>query len=324
VRAASSRRNVRRRSGTGAGGARVAFIACGDVSVWTPATGAVVGVERPPLCDAPFSRHHVYSLGLAGDRLAWLEKGYGLCLQWDAREATLGSQPLTFGHGSGCLGSPPIDGVGTAVGAGSLLVVSRWTGRNVNGAFAVDEQTIERLDAGGCPCAALSSSPGPYTPLDVDAGRIVVSGENETRILAADGTILLSLTVPTLAARLSGDDLVLVAGGDLRDYDATTGALRSFWPLPPEPPAHDCDLFGDPGCPLQPQPSLRLTLGDVAQGLAVYVVFDQVYVLRLADGAVHKSARERSHASQTPGSSMPTAPASASSRSISSGSSVPA
>src|SRR5581483_1216990 len=51
-----------------ADGGRVAFIACGGVSVWTPATGSVVGVEQPPWCDATFSRHHVYSLGLAGDR----------------------------------------------------------------------------------------------------------------------------------------------------------------------------------------------------------------------------------------------------------------
>ena len=99
---------------------------------------------------------------------------------------------------------------------------------------------------------------------------------------------MLTLPVPTLAAQLSGDDLVLVAGGDLRDYDATTGALRSSWPLPPQPAAHDCDLYGDPCCPVQPQPSLRLTLGDLALGFAVYVVFDQVYVLRLADGTVRR------------------------------------
>jgi Tol biopolymer transport system component len=264
-----------------ADGGRVAFIACGGVSVWTPATGAVLGVERAPECDATYSRHHVYSLGLAGGRLAWLEKGYGLCFQWDAREATLGSQPLTFGHGFGCLGSPPPDGIGTAVGAGSLLVVSHWTGRYPNGALIVDEQTIERVDPGGCPCPAISSSPGPYTPLDVDGGRIVASGENETRILAADGRILLLLTVPTLAAQLSGSDLVLAAGREVRDYDAATGTLRAAWPLPVEPAGHDCDLFGDPTC----EQPVKLTLGDVARGFVAYVIFEQVYVLRLADGA---------------------------------------
>jgi hypothetical protein len=145
----------------------------------------------------------------------------------------------------------------------------------------VDEQTVERVDPGGCPCPALSSSPGPYTPLDVDAGRIVVSGQNETRILAADGTILLSLPVPTLAAQMSGSDLVLAAGAELRVYDAGSGALRARWPLPAQPAGHDCDFYGDPSC-LQPA---RLRLGDVTRGLAAYVLDGQVHLLRLADGA---------------------------------------
>ncbi len=264
-----------------ADGGRVAFIACGGVSAWTPATGAVVAVERAPDCRASFSRGHAYSLGLAGDRLVWLDKGWGLSFQWSAREATLGAPPIDIGSGYGDLGGPPTSGLGTSVGAGSLLVVSGWTLRYANGAMVVDNQTIERVDAGGCPCAALSSSPGPYTPLDVDAGRIVVSGENETRILAADGTNLLSLPVPTLAAQLSGSTLVLAAGGQLRVYDAGTGELLAAWPLPAEPAGHDCDSYGDPSCG---EPA-RLVLGDVAHGLAAYVLDGQVHLLRLADGA---------------------------------------
>ena len=106
---------------------RVAFVGCGGVSVWTPATEAVVAVEHPPDCRAWFSRGHVYSLGLARDRLVWLEKGWGLCFGWRAREATLGASPIDIGSGTGCLGGPPNAGLGTAVGAGSLLVVSGWT-----------------------------------------------------------------------------------------------------------------------------------------------------------------------------------------------------
>ena len=264
-----------------ADGGRAAFVACGGVSAWTPATGAVVSVESPGECRATFSRGHVYSLALAGNRLVWWEKGWGLCFRWNEREATLGSPAVELGNGTGCLGSPPHDGTGTAVGAGSLLVQSAWTLRVASGPPIVDEQTIERIEPGGCPCPALSSSPGPYTPLDVDAGRIVVSGLNETRILSADGTILLSLPVPTLAAQLSGSDLVLAAGGDLRVYDAGSGVLRAAWRLPAGPSGHPCDLFGDPTC-LQPA---RLVLGDVARGLAAYVLDGQVHVLRLADGA---------------------------------------
>jgi WD40 repeat protein len=264
-----------------ADGGRAAFVACGGVSAWDEATNAVVSVESPGECRASFSRGHVYSLGLASDHLVWLEKGWGLCFYWTAREATLGSSPLDLGTGTGCLGSPPPDGIGTAVGAGSVLVMSAWKLHFADGTTLVDRQTVERVEPGGCPCPALSSSPGPYTPLDVDAGRIVVSGRNETRILAADGTILLSLPVPTLAAQLSGSDLVLAAGSELRVYDATTGSLRATWPLPAQPAGHDCDLFGDPSC----FPAARLTLGGVAHGLAAYALNGQVHLLRLADGA---------------------------------------
>ena len=159
--------------------------------------------------------------------------------------------------------------------------MSAWKLHNESGSMVVYQQTVERVEPGGCPCPALSSTPGPYTPLDVDAGRIVVSGLNETRILAAHGTSLLSLPVPTLAAQLSGSDLVLAVGSELRVYDASSGALRAAWPLPAQPAGHDCDLFGDPTCR---QPA-RLTLGGVAHGLAAYALDDQVHLLRLTDGA---------------------------------------
>ncbi|HEX6700864.1 MAG TPA: hypothetical protein VF101_09050 [Gaiellaceae bacterium] len=264
-----------------ADGGRAAFVACGGVSAWTPATGAVVTVWSPGECRATYSRGHVYSLALAGDRLAWWEKGWGLCFYWDAYEATIGSPRIELRDGTGCLGSAPINGTGTAVGAGSLLVQSSWASHYDTGGLVVDRQSVERVDPGGCPCPALSSSPGPYTPLDVDAGRIVVSGTNETRILATDGSILLSLPVPTLAAELSGSDLVLAAGGELRVYDAFSGSLRAAWPLPAQPAGHACDYYGDPSCRQPP----RLLLGDVAHGLAAYVLDGQVHVLRLADGA---------------------------------------
>jgi WD40 repeat protein len=263
-----------------ADGGRVAFIACGGVSVWTPATGAVMPVAPAPECRATYSRGHDYSLGIAGDRVAWWEKGWGLCFQWAAREATIGTAPTDLDHGTGCLGSPPVIGSGTALGAGSLLVRSSWKTHYANGGMVVDGQTVERVDGPGCPCP-LSSSPGPYTPLDVDAGRIVVSGQNETRILAADGTILLSLPAPTLAAQLSGSDLVIATAGAVRVYNAVTGTLRATWPLPAQPAGHDCDLFGDPSC-FNPAP---LTLGGLSHGVAAYATGGKVHLLRLADGA---------------------------------------
>jgi len=263
-----------------ADGGRVAFIACGGVSVWTPAAGRIVSLGRRGTCLAEYNRAHAYSLALAGSRLAWVEKAPGLCFYWTAHEETLGEPVLDLGKGSGCLGSAPSVGMGSAVGAGSLLALSSWSGHYANGGLAVDEQTIERIEPGGCPCPVLSSTPGPYTPLDVDRDRILVSGTNETRVLAADGTILLALPVPTLAGQLSGSDLVLAAGGELRVYDSQIGSLRVRWPLPASPAGHPCDVYGDPSCT-----SASLVLDDVSKGLAAYVLGGEVHVLRLADGA---------------------------------------
>ena len=45
-----------------ADGGRAAFVACGGVSAWNAATGAVISVESPGECRATYSRGHVYSL----------------------------------------------------------------------------------------------------------------------------------------------------------------------------------------------------------------------------------------------------------------------
>jgi WD40-like Beta Propeller Repeat len=263
-----------------ADGGRVAFLECGGVSAWTLASGDVTSLAHPSTCLGPLSRAQVHSVALAGDRVAWIEKSSGLCYLWNGHDVTLGGPDVTLGHGTGCIGGPPSVGIGTTMGGGPLLVLSSWTLHNTPGGPVVDEQTVERVDPAGCPCTPISSTPGPYTVLDVDAGRIVASGDNETRILAADGTILLSLRVPTLAAQLSGSDLVVGVGGGLRVYDAGTGALRATWPLPAGPVGHDCSVYGDPSCtrPVQAR------LGGLARGLAVYTLDGVVRVVRISDG----------------------------------------
>jgi hypothetical protein len=265
-----------------ADGDRVAYASCGGVSVWNAATDATTAVVAASGgCYAPFSRSgHVGTLALAGDRVLWWSAYTGLGFTWSMYEETLGNPPVAVATGSGNLGSTPNDGSGTAVGAGQLLVMSTWNIRS----NVVDRQTIERVDPAGCPCTAISSSPGPYTPLDIDQQRIVVSGSNETRILAADGTILLTVPVPTLAAQLDGSQLVLASGNELRVYDAETGALRNTWPLPARSVGHDCDIFGDPSCNYG-QPVPAVTLEDVSHGLAAYIDAGRVHLLRLGDGA---------------------------------------
>lgn len=270
-----------------ADGDRVGYAACGGVFVWTASSASTTPVQATRACSAPFSRvGHVGTLALAGDRVLWWSAYTGLGFRWSMDEATLGGAPVEVANGDGNLGSTPFAGTGTAVGAGSLLVMSTWTLRHDTDGSRdrVAEQAIERVDPGGCPCSAISSSPGPYTPLDVDQGRIVVSGTNETRVLAADGTVLLSLPVPTLATQLSGSQLVIASGDELRTYDAGSGVLDATWPLPGGPAGHDCDLYGDPSCNFGSAPT-PVTLEDVSHGLAAYIYDGQVHLLRLSDGA---------------------------------------
>lgn len=267
-----------------ADGDRLAYASCGGVSVWNAATNATAAVQATGSCYAPFSRvRHVGTLALADDHVLWWSAYTGLGFRWSMDEETLGALPVEVATGFGNLGSTPSDGSGTAVGAGPLLVMSTWTLRPGSGAREVGQQAIERVGPAGCPCTAISTSPGPYTPLDVDQGRILVSSLTETRILASDGTTLLSLPVATLAGQLDGSQLVLANGSELRVYDAETGVLESTWPLAAGPVGHDCDLFGDPSCDIG-HPTPPVTLEDVSHGLAAYIDAGRVHLLRLTDG----------------------------------------
>src|SRR5262249_26213154 len=254
-----------------ADGDRVGFATCGGVSVWNAATGTTTAVQTTAICNAPSSRTgHVGTLALADDRVLWWTAYTGLGFRWSMYQATLGAPPAEVANGTGNLGSTPSFGSGTAVGAGPLLVMSRWALHLNNGTSIVDQQTIQRVAPAGCPCPAISTNPGPYTPLDVGGRRIVVSGSTETRILAGDGTILLSLPVPTAAAQLDGSQLVVAARNELRVYDAETGTLRSAWPLPAGPGGHDCDIFTDPRRNFG-NPPAPVILQDVSNGTAPYL-----------------------------------------------------
>jgi Tol biopolymer transport system component len=259
---------------------RVAYASCGRISAWTADTGATVPIEgRTDQCWSGRPAH-VGSLAIAGDRVLWWWASLGLAFRWSMEEAAIGAQHINLADGSGNLGSTPNDGTGTAVGSGSLLALSSW---KLHGTV-VDQQTIQRVEPGGCPCPAISTSPGPYTPLDVDQDRIVVSGTNETRVLARDGTVLLSVPVPTLAAQLDGTQLVIAAANQLQVYDAINGAPEASWPMPAAPVGHHCDIYADPSCNYG-APRAQITLEDVAHGLAAYIYAGRVHLLRLSDGA---------------------------------------
>jgi hypothetical protein len=140
-------------------------------------------------------------------------------------------------------------------------------------------QTLWRVREPSWAAQQLRADPGPLRPLDVDAGRIVASGDNATVVLDADGRQLLSIPVSTTAAQLAGSDLILLVPGALRDYDATTGALLHSWPLP------DVSFGGLCGLPMQQCGSPRLRLEGAARGVAAYLLDGKLHLLRLSDGA---------------------------------------
>jgi WD40-like Beta Propeller Repeat len=272
-----------------ADGSRVAFIACDRLEVWTPSTGEIDrrGDDDPPDACAYrdlTGRYFVYDLALAGDRVM-----YALMEGCNSIRLTLHLQRLesleetavdtSFGN----CGNAFSAAFGRLAGAGDLLVFGEWHER-----YAPDEQpsdqypvisaVIRRVDGGACPCPAIASTGGPLYPADVNGGRIVAFGDNQTLVFDRDGQVLASLPVSPDAAQLSVNDLVLVVRGQLRHYDVRGASPLHTWPLANVPSGAVCGW-------IRCTPRPNLVLDDAARGLVAYTVDGQLHLLRLADGA---------------------------------------
>ena len=273
-----------------ADGSRVAFVSCGNVFSWTPASGTVTALRRPePLSTCRGEEGWVgYSLAVAGDRVAYGVRtsgcnGFGVTLELAALAPTREGSVLASGRGQ--CGSPYNPGVGWLVGSGDVLAFSAWNETCSyppgcwSTSYTTTSQRVHLVPAGGCPCPVVASSPGPLIPADVDAGRIVAYGDNATLVLDADGRLLLTVPVSPLTAQLSGSDLALVLRGQVRHYDTASGSLRHAWPLPDVPSGARCEHR----CARQGEEP-RLFVEDLARGLLAYVLDGRVHLLRLADG----------------------------------------
>jgi len=274
-----------------ADGGRVAYVACGQVFVWEPASGGPPQrvASLSSTCDSQRESYYTgfgpYALALAGDRLAVGETGGGMSRYWKLFSENLRSR-ATFSLASGSATNlGPYRAVdGEAVGSGGLLVFSSWKEDHLGGrccTIVATEQTVRRVDAGACPCPALRTEPGSLVPFDVDDGRIVAGGDNALLVLDAAGKERLTLDVRALAAALWGRGLVVLVRGELRHYDATDARLLHAWPLPDVPSERECSTprtFRCAGI------EGRLMLQDAARGLVTYVLDRRVHVIRLADG----------------------------------------
>jgi hypothetical protein len=271
-------------SALAADGSRVAFVSCQSVYAWTPATGdlATVAQTGPPSSCTNHTNFTVYDVALAGERVLYAQS-FGCNVITQSVRLKLLDRPAeaaTIAQGNGNCGGPYHPFVGDLAGTGDLLVFGSSTeGVDFSKSpteFITTREGVEQVGAAGCPCAEIASSPGPLVPADVDAGRVVAFGDNETLLLDRDGHVLLSVPVAPTAAQLSQHDLVVLLPGALRDYDATSGSLLHTWSLP--------DVANGRGCWLR-CPDERLVLEDASDGLVAYTLNGAVHLLRLADGA---------------------------------------
>jgi Tol biopolymer transport system component len=270
---------------------RIAYVACGHVFVWTPATGSLLQAEpaaslsprcREPNDNTTFEPFQIYDLAVAGERLAFGTRTGNNVQTFSLYEGNLTPTALhVAAHAGGYAGCGVTDGgIGELSGSGDLLVFSRWKEVDLQPGCLVKttSQEIDRLDPGGCPCPSLGSSPGPFVPADVDDGRIVAVGDNKTLLLDESGARVLSIPVSATAAQLDGSDLVVVRPGILLRYNAGSGALLNSWPLPNVGSSGPCGSPHPWAC-LSP-----LILEDARNGFATYTLEGQVHVVRLADG----------------------------------------
>jgi hypothetical protein len=265
-------------------GTKVAYVACMGATIWTtgPDPSAQLFDQRWPKPDhgcATSGNASLYSLALVGDRVA-TGLVVGCASGVDLRLAGFGSQPVTLAvsHDAPC--GDTMNAVFDDLEAdGDLLVYSSASEGSTCcplQRFAL-QQTIHRAGPDGCPCPAIASSTGMLVPADVNEGRILAYGRNETWLLDRNGNRLLTLNVGPLGGQLWGDDLVLLEQEQLRVYSARTGALKRTVALPDVPSrGHECEL--------RCRPAGRLVLEDVGHGKAFYLLDGQLHIVDLILG----------------------------------------
>jgi len=257
-------------SALAADGGRVAYGACRHVYAWTPAATKTEQVDAPStaLCSS-YSRGWIDALAVAGDRVAWLDRGPGsMTWEWSLDARSLSTAPGSLGPGLFRAKNRPW--FNPLVGAGGLL------------AFATPpdffaqrlSQTLRRVDGVSCPCPELKAAEGgtpddpPFVPLDVDDGRLIVRRFDDlVLVLDRDGTTSIAISVSPASGQLDegqldGDALVSHVGDELLEHEIVKGALVRRRPLP------------------------RLArLQDARDGLVAYVLAGEIRMLRLSDGA---------------------------------------
>lgn len=231
---------------------------------WDPRAQSLIRFARCSASDRTFGP------GFARDRVAWsFMSPFMGGDNWAVLTNRLdvpAHEPVTFPSGGTSQRNLPTTAF---VGDGDLLVFSTWGPCRISMSppCASEPKTngaLYRLD--GERAIRITSSPGPLTPLSVDAGKILVDHEDgRLELLTADGTSLRTFSLNAAILRgalLQGRNLVVLTTSAIEVTDAETGAFLRRWP----PLAESAQLV------------------DVQDGVAVLVSGTEIHLLRLSDG----------------------------------------
>jgi hypothetical protein len=276
-----------------ADGDRVAYWLCPHrFGAWRPGDAPVAlgsGTTADCLAWDPSRRdhfdpaHNVYALTLAGDRLAYLTVTGINFSTGLLRVTTLerGDEGVAITHGFWTTSDyffARLAQLGDLVGGGSTLVYGQRG--HPPESYLQHPEAVWRVD--GVTPVQVASRSYDLRPLAVDGDRIVVRHtDGSLELLSLDGSVLETFDLPSVAAVLAGDDLVVLVQGELRDYSVASGELLHAWPLPDVySSGHFCMIWCGAGVS-----GIRLTLDYAARGVVLYTLDGVVHLLRLRDGA---------------------------------------
>jgi hypothetical protein len=266
------------------------------VAVWAPATRSFVPIGASACVGSTFTGSGLFSVGLAGTRVAYVQFAGGNTRELQLRLASL-ARPRPATVASASFGVDALQGtyIGRVAGDGSLLAFDWWSECLPCASPVAPRGSIFRVVSSGgtaCPNAGLGALPrcrpvisaaGSLRLLAVGGGLAVMRSGDDVAVRAPDGTVVYAGTFAGLrAARIdAGVLLVLTRVGttnSLWTVDMSSGRRSGPWSLPASRSAGD-DVCGDPsGCRLA-----ALRLADYQDGIAVYVAGRGVHLLRLSD-----------------------------------------
>jgi hypothetical protein len=266
------------------------------VAVWAPATRSFVPVGASACVGSTSTGAGLFSVGLAGTRVAYVRFAGGNTRELQLRLASVGGpRPATVASASFGVDQTQGTYIGRVAGDGSLLAFDWWSQCLPCAAPIAPRGSIFRVVSSGgaaCPNAGLGALPrcrpvvsvaGVPRLLAVGGGLVVTRSGDEVAVRAIDGTVLYTGAFAGLrAARVDARVLLVLTRvgtqSSLWTVDLTAGRRSGPWILPAAKSAGD-DVCGDPGgC----RPS-ALRLADYQGGIAVYVVGRAVHLLRLSD-----------------------------------------